>query len=234
MSELGSGNIEIPTPEVVQSNLILVQRDKLFPADSIGHQTFIPQLEGRLRPADIIEARLNQPYQLASPGTKSAERLAADGITTVRDILFLSEEKYKELMRGSHYGLPQAVLKNFNSLITLPHTVLLDSIIPPGYVPSDYRFIPAAQEPAMIHAVNDALATIEPREGDVIRDRYGLETWQPLTRETIARKYGVTRERIRQREALAIRQLARTHRATALLPYASVIERVDEPYFDLQ
>ena len=51
------------------------------------------------------------------------------------------------------------------------------------------------------------LETLSPREAGVIKMRYGLEDGQPKTLDDIGRVYGVTRERIRQIEAKALRKL---------------------------
>ena len=51
------------------------------------------------------------------------------------------------------------------------------------------------------------LETLSPREAGVIKMRYGLEDGQPKTLDDIGRVYGVTRERIRQIEAKALRIL---------------------------
>ena len=51
------------------------------------------------------------------------------------------------------------------------------------------------------------LSQLEPREADIIRLRFGLEGRDPLTLEEVGAKIGVTRERIRQLQEQALRQL---------------------------
>lgn len=51
------------------------------------------------------------------------------------------------------------------------------------------------------------ISTLKPREQQVIRMRYGLNDEMPQTLEVIGNKLNVTRERIRQIEALALRKL---------------------------
>lgn len=48
---------------------------------------------------------------------------------------------------------------------------------------------------------------LTPREEKVIRLRFGLDDGQPRTLEEVGEIYGITRERIRQVEAKAIRKL---------------------------
>lgn len=55
--------------------------------------------------------------------------------------------------------------------------------------------------------VMSILGTLSPREKDVMVMRFGLEDDQPKTLEEIGSHFGVTRERIRQIEAKALRKL---------------------------
>ncbi|HEX7410382.1 MAG TPA: RNA polymerase sigma factor RpoD/SigA [Candidatus Binatia bacterium] len=52
-----------------------------------------------------------------------------------------------------------------------------------------------------------ALSRLPPREADILRLRFGTADSQSLTLEEVGRRYGVSRERIRQLEARALRQL---------------------------
>ena len=55
--------------------------------------------------------------------------------------------------------------------------------------------------------INQALKSLTPREEKVIRLRFGLDDGRPRTLEEVGRDFGVTRERVRQIEAKAIRKL---------------------------
>lgn len=56
-------------------------------------------------------------------------------------------------------------------------------------------------------AIEEALSSINPREALIIRLRFGFQDGKPHTLAEIARKFGVTRERIRQIEARALHRL---------------------------
>lgn len=64
--------------------------------------------------------------------------------------------------------------------------------------------------------VGDVLDTLSPRERDVILMRYGLGDGRNRTLEDVGKHVGVTRERIRQIEAKALRKLRHPSRAQKL------------------
>jgi RNA polymerase primary sigma factor len=63
------------------------------------------------------------------------------------------------------------------------------------------------------------LATLSPREKDVLRLRYGLDDGRMKTLEEIGQIFNVTRERIRQIEAKALRKLRHPNRNSVLKEY---------------
>ncbi len=65
-------------------------------------------------------------------------------------------------------------------------------------------------------ALNKVLETLSPREKKVLMMRFGLEDSKPKTLEEVGREFKVTRERIRQIEAKAIRKLKHPTRARKL------------------
>ncbi len=65
-------------------------------------------------------------------------------------------------------------------------------------------------------ALNKVLDTLSPREKKVLMMRFGLEDGKPKTLEEVGKEFKVTRERIRQIEAKAIRKLKHPTRARKL------------------
>ena len=64
--------------------------------------------------------------------------------------------------------------------------------------------------------ISDVLLTLTEREEKVIRLRFGLEDGKPRTLEEVGQMFGVTRERIRQIEAKALRKLRHPSRSRKL------------------
>jgi RNA polymerase primary sigma factor len=67
--------------------------------------------------------------------------------------------------------------------------------------------------------LENVLDTLSPRERDVLRLRYGLDDGRMKTLEEIGQIFNVTRERIRQIEAKALRKLRHPNRNSVLKEY---------------
>jgi len=71
----------------------------------------------------------------------------------------------------------------------------------------------------MREKIKEVLATLSPKEARVLRMRFGLDTDRPYTLEEVGLKFGLTRERIRQIEGKALRQLRHPIKARQLKDY---------------
>ena len=67
--------------------------------------------------------------------------------------------------------------------------------------------------------ISEVLSTLTEREEKVIRLRFGLEDGKSRTLEEVGQMFGVTRERIRQIEAKALRKLRHPNRSKRLKEY---------------
>jgi RNA polymerase primary sigma factor len=67
--------------------------------------------------------------------------------------------------------------------------------------------------------VEDILDTLTPRERRVIQLRFGLVDGHPRTLDEVGRRFGVTRERIRQIEAKALRKMRHPSRSRRLADF---------------
>ncbi|MCQ2957960.1 MAG: RNA polymerase sigma factor RpoD [Candidatus Gastranaerophilales bacterium] len=70
--------------------------------------------------------------------------------------------------------------------------------------------------------LHEVLGTLSPRERDVLRLRFGMDDGRQRTLEEVGQLFGVTRERIRQIEAKALRKLRHPNRSKRLREYVEV------------
>ena len=62
----------------------------------------------------------------------------------------------------------------------------------------------------------EVVDTLSPKEQTILRKRFGIDDGIPRTLEEVGKEYEVTRERIRQIEAKALRKLRHPTRAKKL------------------
>ncbi|MFH1140499.1 MAG: sigma-70 family RNA polymerase sigma factor, partial [Chloroflexota bacterium] len=74
----------------------------------------------------------------------------------------------------------------------------------------------AASYQLLKEQIDDVLSTLSDREKRVLQLRFGLEDGRSRTLEEVGREFGVTRERIRQIEAKALRKLRHPSRSRKL------------------
>ncbi len=79
--------------------------------------------------------------------------------------------------------------------------------------------VDAAMQAGLRDVVKDILDSLTPREAKVLRMRFGIEMSTDHTLEEVGKQFDVTRERIRQIEAKAIRKLKHPSRSDKLRTY---------------
>ena len=86
------------------------------------------------------------------------------------------------------------------------------------FIPDDDS--PAPQEAAsyamLREQIREVLHTLTPREEHVLKLRYGLNDGRTHTLEEVGKEFNITRERIRQIEAKALRKLRHPSRSKRL------------------
>jgi RNA polymerase primary sigma factor len=126
-------------------------------------------------------------------------------------------------------GLPpeqvRAVLQRTREPISLETAVGEDASAHLGDFIEDEHMLPpleAAAHQLLKAEVAQVLTTLTPRERRVLELRFGLDDGRSRTLEEVGRELAVTRERIRQIEAKALRKLRHPSRSKQLRDYAEV------------
>ena len=94
-------------------------------------------------------------------------------------------------------------------------------------IPSDYGI-----DYSLKKTVREVLDTLSPREAKVLCMRFGIDTLTDHTLEEVGRQFDVTRERIRQIEAKAIRKLRQPNRAEKLKSFLDSFSQIE--HMDLE
>ena len=89
------------------------------------------------------------------------------------------------------------------------------------FIPDDNQLSPvdAASKQLLKDHLDEVLDTLSDREARVLKLRFGLEGNKQMTLEEVGKVFGVTRERIRQIEAKALRKLKHPSRRKKLQDY---------------
>jgi RNA polymerase primary sigma factor len=89
------------------------------------------------------------------------------------------------------------------------------------FIPDESQLSPvdAASKQLLKDHLDEVLATLSEREAKVLKLRFGLEGNKSMTLEEVGKVFGVTRERIRQIEAKALRKLKHPSRRKKLQDY---------------
>ncbi|HVC16234.1 MAG TPA: RNA polymerase sigma factor RpoD [Rhodanobacter sp.] len=82
--------------------------------------------------------------------------------------------------------------------------------------------VDSATETGLMETVRDVLAGLTPREAKVLRMRFGIDMNTDHTLEEVGKQFDVTRERIRQIEAKALRKLRHPSRSEQLRSFLDV------------
>jgi len=130
------------------------------------------------------------------------------------DAMEMTVEKIKQIKKASLVPISLSQTVNHNSNGEDKRTVE-DTLI------DDYTEHPEGETGKVLlkEDLENVLNTLNPRERDVLRLRYGLDDGRVKTLEEIGNVFSVTRERIRQIEAKALRKLRQPSRNGILREY---------------
>ena len=136
------------------------------------------------------------------------ERLSND----VRRRLKRAAEKVRQIMAVSQEPMSLETPVGDEDNSSLVDFIADDSVIGPAE---------ETNRELLREQVVDILASLNERERDVLSLRFGLEDGESHTLEEVGQRFGVTRERIRQIEAKALRKLRHPTRSRKLRDYLS-------------
>ena len=119
----------------------------------------------------------------------------------------ITEERVEELLRADQEPA------SLDSPILDSDDTFLGDFVEDTSLPTPVDVI---QESAMSDTLNEVLESLSDRERAVLRMRFGLDNGRSHTLEEVGREFGLTRERIRQIEAKALRKLRHPSRARLL------------------
>ncbi len=157
-------------------------------------------------------------------------RIPVHMVETINKVIRVSRQLLQEL---GHDPSPEEIAEEMNMPVNRVRDILkiaqepVSLETPIGEEEDSHLgdFIPDedAQEPAEVAAFTllreqliDVLGTLTPREEKVLKLRFGIEDGRTRTLEEVGREFNVTRERIRQIEAKALRKLRHPSRSKKL------------------
>ncbi len=128
----------------------------------------------------------------------------------IADMLDIPETEVKESMRnsGRHISMDAPLIQDEDN--TLYDVLRSDDTNTPEK---------ELMTESLRKEIDRAISTLTPRESDVIRLYFGLNSKHPMTLEEIGEKFDLTRERVRQIKEKAIRRLKHTSRSKILKSY---------------
>ena len=148
-------------------------------------------------------------------------RIPVHMVETINKYIRISRQLLQELGRdptpeevAKHMGLSTARVREIMKIAQEP--VSLETPIGEeedshlaDFIEDEAALDPADAASMMLlkEQIADVLKTLAPREAEVLRLRFGLEDGRSRTLEEVGQNFGVTRERIRQIEAKALRKL---------------------------
>jgi RNA polymerase primary sigma factor len=160
-------------------------------------------------------------------------RIPVHMVETINKLIRVSRQLLQELGREPH---PEEIAKEMNLSVEKVREIMKISQEPVSletpigeeedshlgdFIPDDDAPAPAeaAAFTLLKEQLIDVLDTLTPREEKVLRLRFGLDDGRARTLEEVGREFNVTRERIRQIEAKALRKLRHPSRSKKLKDY---------------
>jgi len=157
-------------------------------------------------------------------------RIPVHMVETINKLVRISRQLLQELGRepspeeiGAQMGLPaervREIMKIAQEPISLETPIGEEEDSHLGDFIEDHDALAPAEAASFTmlkEQLESVLESLTPRERKVLKLRFGLDDGRPRTLEEVGREFGVTRERIRQIEAKALRKLRHPSRSKRL------------------
>ncbi|MBI2596692.1 hypothetical protein HYW41_00865 [Candidatus Daviesbacteria bacterium] len=211
---MASAEQRLIRPDKPEQALLDHPQDFNFQPDSIGYVLFFNYhdlLAGRRRPVTIFK---QVPRGLHEAGIW--QEAAKRGFKSVEEVLCLPYDDLTPPTFSERFanGLASYVAEE---LTMTPHVRLVKMVFEDNnYSPIPF---PPALEQEFTHTVEEQVGKIPQREGDLLIYRYGLYDGIPQSLQQVASLFGVSRGRISQLEARALRRLRRSPSADLLAQF---------------
>ena len=135
-------------------------------------------------------------------------------VATIALKLELPEAKVRQIMKSAKEPISTELAVGDEGDATLGDFIEDTDSVPP---------MEAAMQANLRTVVGELLDGLSPREAKVVRMRFGIDMSSDHTLEEVGKQFDVTRERVRQIEAKALRKLKHPSRAERLQIYADAI-----------
>ncbi|MCB8967885.1 MAG: RNA polymerase sigma factor RpoD [Ardenticatenaceae bacterium] len=182
------------------NKIVRVQRDLV---QKLGHEPTVEELALELNYMEPDEAEsIKAALESDVPIDPILNRKWRQAVSKIRDILRISMDPM---------SLETPVGNNEDST-ELGDFIEDESVVEP---------VDAASKELLREQIRNVLSFLSEREREVLEMRFGLNDGKDHTLEEVGRSFGVTRERIRQIEAKALRKLRHPSRSKSLRDYLS-------------
>jgi RNA polymerase primary sigma factor len=153
-----------------------------------------------------------QKYELYYRGEEIGTTMYYERISVIANEFEMTESDVDKMLRSvisQKYGK-----ESFEEIAELELSA--DVSIPSDVVDGDEAMLSEVMQEELRETVDKMLNALSEREADVIRMRNGIGYGSTMTLEEIGNKMNITRERVRQIEAKAIRKLSQASRKKIL------------------
>ena len=145
-------------------------------------------------------------------------RIPVHMVETINKLIRVSRQLLQELGREP---TPEEIAAELDMPVERVREILKISQEPVSFIQDDNVPVPAeaAAQTLLKEQLDEVLDTLTEREQKVLRLRFGMNDGRARTLEEVGKEFDVTRERIRQIEAKALRKLRHPSRSRKLRDY---------------